>query len=141
MADNLYVLRVRLAWAKGVWREIAIRSSQTLDDLHRGILDAFEWSEDDSYCFYMSNDPNDLEAAYSPDSDLPTRNPKSARIADFDLDEDHAFIYVFGAGERNQFPIKVMFVDEPEPGVQYPDIVDENGESPSQELAYIDDFD
>jgi hypothetical protein len=141
MADNLYVLRVRLAWAKGVWREIAIRSSQTLDDLHQGILDAFEWSEDDSYGFFMSNDPNDLESAYSPDSDLASRNPKIARLADFDLDEDDAFIYVFGEGERNQFKIKVMFVDEPSPGVQYPDIVDENGESPDQEMAYIDDFD
>ena len=141
MADSLYVVRVRLAWAKGVWREIAIRSSQTLDDLHKGILDAFEWSEDDSYCFFMRNDPNDLESAYSPDSDLPTRSTKNARLADFNLDEEDAFIYVFGEGERNQFKIKVMFTDEPTPGVQYPDIVDENGESPDQELAYIDDFD
>ena len=141
MAENLYVLRVRLAWARGVWREIAIRSSQTLHDLHRGILDAFELSDDDSYCFYMSNDPNDLESAYSPNSDHPARSTMSARLVDFELDEDRAFIYVFGEGERNQFPIKVMFVDEPEPGAQYPDIVDENGESPNQELAYIDDFD
>ena len=141
MADSLYILRVRLAWAKGVWREIAIRGNQTLDDLHRGIMDAFEWSDEDSYCFFMSNDPNDLESAYSLDADLPSRSTTATRLVDFDLEESQAFVYVFGAGERNQFSIKVMFVDEPDPGLQYPDIVDEKGESPDQELAYIDDFD
>lgn len=138
MSDNLYILRVRLRWAKGVWREIAIRGDQTLQDLHYSILEAFEWSNDDIYGFFMTNDIADLDAQYKPNSG-DQRDSKFTRLDDLNLDEEQTFLYIFGEGERNQFPIRVMMIDEADPYEVYPDVVDENGESPEQELAYLDD--
>lgn len=135
-SNNMYVLRVRLSWAKGVWREIAILGDSTLDELHQAILEAFEWSDEDVYAFYMTNNIRDMKAIYQPDSDNLTRDSKSARLDDFRLEEGDSFLYVFAEGERNQFPIKVMILDDPDPRSTYPDVVDENGESPAQDLAY-----
>ncbi|HLA44847.1 MAG TPA: hypothetical protein VJZ27_15490 [Aggregatilineales bacterium] len=138
MSDNLYIMRVRLSWAKRVWREIAIRGDQTLADLHRGILDAFEWRDDDTYSFYMTDEIGDQRGLFSPDAD-DMHNPESARLDDFDLYEEQTFIYIYGVGERNQFPIKVMMIDEPDSFSDYPDVVDEHGDSPEQNFAYYDD--
>jgi hypothetical protein len=137
MSDNLYILRVRLRWAKGVWREIAIRGDQNLEELHYSILDAFEWSNDDTYGFFMTNDLADFDAYYKPGEE--PRNSKTACLDDFRLEEEDTFLYIFGEGERNQFSIRVMMLDEPDPHEVYPDVVDEHGESPEQELAYLDE--
>jgi hypothetical protein len=137
MSDNLYVLRVRLSWAKGVWREIAITGDRTLDELHHAILDAFEWTDEDTYSFAMDEDR--LDDRYTPESDLPNRQTHTTELDDLKLEEEQVFLYLFSDGERNQFPIKVMIVDDPDPQATYPDVVDENGESPDQELAYLDE--
>lgn len=135
MSNNLYVLRVRLSWARGVWREIAIRGEHTLADLHHAILDAFEWGDDDIYAFYMSGDVSDISSMYASDNEE-DRMPTKVRLDSLNLDEEATFLYLFAEGERNQFPIKVMMIDEPDHGATYPDVVDENGESPEQYLAY-----
>lgn len=137
MAENVYILRVRLSWAKGVWREIAILGKQTLTELHRAILEAFEWTDNDDYSFYLGDDIRDKGMLLSPA--LEDRNPEHITIDDLELEEDLIFIYVFGEGERNQFIIKVMTIEDPESGTTYPDVVDEKGESPDQELAYLED--
>ena len=138
MIDQVYVLRVKLSWAKGVWREIAVLGSHTLADLHLAILDAFEWVDNDEpYRFYMSNDPDDMTALYASNDDW--HNPNDNALRDFDLEEEQCFIYAFGETERHRFSLKVMIVDKPEKGATYPDIVDENGESPEQDLAMTDD--
>lgn len=137
MSTDLYVLRIRLSWAKGVWREIAIRGDQTLDDLHRGILEAFEWIDEDTYRFYLSGRIGDLNSLYEPER--PDQDSREIQLGELDLEEEQEFIYVFSDGDRNVFHIRVMSIDRPEPGVVYPDVVDERGESPEQELAYQDD--
>jgi hypothetical protein len=136
MSDNMYILRVRLSWAKGVWREIAMLGNHTLDELHHAILDAFEWTNDDTYCFNLGNDITDSRKLYTPDNDIGSRDSKIICLADLNLKEEQTFWYIFADGDRNQFPIKVMIIDDPDKRLTYPDVVDENGESPDQELAY-----
>lgn len=135
MSNNAYILRVRLSWAKGVWREIAILGDHTLADLHRAILDAYEWSHDDTYCFCLSDNLADKGAFIAP----PDHDPGGILLEDLNLEEDQVFIYIFGEGERNRFIIKVMSIEDEESGTDYPDVVDEKGESPDQELAYLSD--
>lgn len=135
-SNNMYVLRVRLTWAKGVWREIAVLGDMSLDELHGAILDAFEWADEDVYSFYMTNNIRDLNSLYTPDNENGKRDAKKVILDDFRMEEGDSFLYVFAEGERNQFPIKIMILDDPDPRGSYPDVVDENGDSPAQELAY-----
>lgn len=137
MSDNLYILRVRLSWAKGVWRELAIPGDMTLRDLHEGILDAFEWEipdEDFAYSFHMAETPEDASVTYLPNDDA--HSTSGIQLDRLGLEEDQTFVYVFGENEHNLFSIRVMDIEEPDFGVEYPDVVDERGESPDQDLAY-----
>ncbi|MFP4323094.1 MAG: IS1096 element passenger TnpR family protein [Anaerolineales bacterium] len=137
MSDNAYVLRVRLIWAKGVWREIALRGDQTLHEIHLAILDAFEWQEnDETYAFSLEQDFVNLSRVYTPETDDESHQARGVTLDDLGLDEGDQFLYRFGDSERNHFPIKVMVLDDVESTASYPDIVDENGESPDQALAY-----
>lgn len=136
MPDNLYVLRVRIPWAKGVWREIAIPGDRTLGELHRAILESFEWANEEVYRFTMQEYSL---SDYAPNADSRSRQTDYTRLDDLGLEEEQTFYYIFSDGERNRFPIKVMMIDDPDPRATYPDVVDENGESPDQELAYRDD--
>lgn len=134
MATDLYVFRVKLKWAKGVWREIAVRGDQTLHDLHLGILDAFEWTEvaNSTYRFHM-----DKDVAHTPhERGRDGFDTEATTLQHFDLDEDDTCLYFFGEGDNNQFVLRVVSVEDPEPGVDYPDVVDENGDSPDQDRAF-----
>lgn len=134
MPENAYVLRVKTVLARGVWREIAILGTHTLQDLHYAILDAFEWGEANTYAFYMNNDLGDMQHAYMPDQD--THHPAAVILDYFGLDEGDEFLYIFGDNDRNQFPIRVMILDNPDRSTDYPDVVDEAGDSPDQSFAY-----
>src|SRR5688572_16509461 len=130
MSNDLYVLRVRLAWVKGVWREIAIRGDQTLHEFHEAIIESLEWLPDETYSFYMSDDISELEARYAPDQ--PNKNTQSTRIGSLRLQEEDEFIYIFSEAEQPIANVRVMSIEDPEPGAEYPDVFDERGESPDQ---------
>lgn len=134
MKDEVYVFRVKLSWAAGVWREIAILGGQTLHEFHQGILDAFEWYDNDTYRFYMSTELSDAVDLYEPDRSQ--RDTLTTTIDAFDMEEGHEFVYYFSSGERNLFKIRLMSVEDSESGVDYPDVVDERGDSPEQDMAY-----
>ena len=46
------VFKVALTGEQNIWRRIAIRSDQTLDDLHAAIFDAFDRFEEHMYSFH-----------------------------------------------------------------------------------------
>ena len=54
MQDSVYVFAARLVDYEGVGCTIAIRSSQTLEHLHRGLRRAFNWYDDHLYSFWLS---------------------------------------------------------------------------------------
>ena len=50
---KVYVFKVALKGAKRIWRRIAIRSDQTLDELHQATFDAFDRYDEHLYSFYL----------------------------------------------------------------------------------------
>ena len=49
MPQTIFVLKVALAGRKGIWRKIALRGGQTLDDLHEAIFEAFDRDDEHLY--------------------------------------------------------------------------------------------
>jgi len=130
MADTAYVVRVRIGWMRSIWREIVILGSHTLHELHSAILDAFEWSDDAPYTFYMNNEFGANRHAYT--QHVEQNNTHYTHLANFELDEGDAFLYVYADQEEYQLTVRVMIVDDPSSYTTYPDVVDENGDSPDQ---------
>ena len=52
-AVPIFVFKVALAGQKSIWRKIAMRGNQTLDDLHEAIFDAFDRYDEHLYSFYF----------------------------------------------------------------------------------------
>ena len=59
-----YTFHVSLPGSGRVWRKIEMRATQTLDDLHAAIQDAFEFDSDHLYSFFMSGRAWDQDSEY-----------------------------------------------------------------------------
>ena len=60
-----YTFKVTLPSHGDCWRKIEIKSNQTLQMLHRVILDAYDFDDDHLYSFFMSNRAWDKKTEYS----------------------------------------------------------------------------
>ena len=55
--DRAHVIKVSLMHDKAVYRKIALRGNQTLEDLHDAIFDAFDREEEHLYSFFFPDKP------------------------------------------------------------------------------------
>ena len=53
MPESVYVFKVALSGSKRIWRRIAMRPAQTLDDLHEAIFTAFDRYDEHLYSFFF----------------------------------------------------------------------------------------
>ena len=53
-----YMSKVNLKQAKRIWRTIAVRGDQTLEDLHEAIFAAFDRDDEHLYSFYFPKAPS-----------------------------------------------------------------------------------
>lgn len=146
MAPKVYVFKVALREAKQIWRRIAIRSDQTLDDLHAAIYAAFDREEEHLYSFYVApfgrkgrarlrdaeeyTHPFALEDALFPDSRL--RSAAETRIGDLTLRVRQRLHYLFDFGDSWWHELTVEQTDGPVEKGEYPRILEKQGESPPQ---------
>ena len=56
MSNPVVVLKVALAGKKSIWRKIAMRANQTLDNLHQAVFDAFDRDDEHLYSMMTSRE-------------------------------------------------------------------------------------
>jgi len=146
-APSVCVFKVALKNAKRIWRKIAARSDQTLDDLHQAIFNAFDRFDDHLYSFYFPppgargrnawrNVPEFTHPSNSEGGDFfgtrRVRNAAQAELRSLGLRPGQTFLYLFDFGDSWWHEIKVESVDLPIEEGAYPRIVEQRGESPPQ---------
>lgn len=153
-----YVFKVKLGCDRRIWRKIEVLGSQTLDDLHMAIQDAFDFDADHLYSFFMSGkawDHRDFEY-YHLDADPQTPLAKEmatmlsmiqgshheprvpatqVRVESLNLKPKQRFLYLFDYGDEWHFEVEFLKEGTAE-RADYPRIIDSKGEAPEQ---YIDD--
>lgn len=130
---TVYRFKVSLAWQKEVWRTVDIRSDQTLEDLHHAIQDAFDWDDDHLYAFFLSGKAWDASTEYvRPETRRPGERSSRVRLDRLGLRPRKRFLYIFDFGDGLRHEIRVEKVGLPPDGGDYPRIVEEHGEPPSQ---------
>jgi hypothetical protein len=143
------IFRVALSGEKNIWRRIAVRSDQTLDDLHAAIFDAFDRWEEHMYSFHTQP----LYARRGPDYDrgnteytspimLEEPDPFSQRIrldasqtkiAALQLNPGGKLYYMFDFGDSWWHDLTVEATgSKPEYARRYPWIIEKHGTSPPQ---------
>jgi len=138
-----------LALPEEIWRTIAIRQGQTLHDLHRIIVEAFDRQDEDFYSFYFSPirfrtlDPRKIfqqadeyiDPCVWRDEDMigsDVKDASTAPIGDLNLKKGQEFYYLFGSSDDRWHRITVEQTGEEADDGTYPRIVERKGESPEQ---------
>jgi len=143
---RVYVFKVALAGQKRLWRRIAIRSDQTLDQLHAAIYEAFDRWDEHLYSFYFPKpgrrgrarfrDAEEYTHPFNCEDPGPLgwkpRNAAKTQIRRLRLKPGQTFDYLFDFGDQWMHEITVEATDGvPEKG-RYPRILERHGESPEQ---------
>jgi hypothetical protein len=152
---SVIVLKVALQARKGIWRRIAIRSDQSLDEFHAAIFRAFDREDEHLYSFYFPKAGLRGQDAirqgiefthpmcFSDDNPFMSsgRNAATARLGELRLTVGKKFKYLFDFGDCWWHEITVESVDSPIEAGSYPRELQRRGESPPQYPDFEDDDD
>jgi hypothetical protein len=147
MAAPVFVLKVALAGRKSVWRRIALRGDQTLDDLHEAIFDAFDRYDEHLYSFYFprpgtkgrarQRDAVEYACPFTcedegPFSDEAVHSAAETALSSLGLGPEQVFLYLFDFGDEWWHEITVEQIDAPDVKGKCPREVAKRGKSPPQ---------
>ncbi|KKM12703.1 hypothetical protein SY88_02210 [Clostridiales bacterium PH28_bin88] len=117
----IFVFKVTKYRSKRTGKQIEIKGTQTLDDLHESISSAFELDWGHLYSFFMSNKAWDSKTEYChPQAE--GRSAENAKIGNLDLAIKQKFMYLYDYGDELKFEVELADIKEPEKGVKYPRI-------------------
>lgn len=147
---GIFTFKVKLKYVKRIWRCIAIRGDQTLDDLHEAIFVAFDRYDDHLYSFYIGErlktvgrrgrsgieytQPYNFEERWLPllEFEEPPRNAAQTTIESLNLTPKQIIEYVFDFGDDWEHEIVVESIDGERQTGTYPRILNRRGDSPPQ---------
>ena len=150
MPKQVYVLRADLVGSRGVHRAIAVRSDQTLVDVHYALQAAFDWDDDHLYSFWLDGKFWSREGReyshpfHASESDplapfAPGPRPRSAeiRLSRLKLKKNQRIAYLFDFGDewRVRLTVRQITADD---GRRYPRYIESAGDAPPQYPEYED---
>jgi len=137
--DGAYAFKIKLRGLAGMHRTIAMRSTDTLHDLHMEIQGAIKWDADHLYSFFLNNKRYDQRYGFS--SPWESDNPPWAdevRIGELGLPLKHKFMYYFDYGDSHEFEVEVVGIEPQAAPGDYPCVIESHGAAPPQ-YGYADE--
>jgi Plasmid pRiA4b ORF-3-like protein len=143
----IFIFNVALKGAKRIWRRIATRGDQTLEDLHFAIFDAFDRDDEHLYAFYLFRPGargrdkwrGAVEFAHplsaedpGPFADHPVHNAAETQIALLPLGPGTSLEYLFDFGDEWWHELTVEQTDATPDKKRYPRVIEKRGDSPPQ---------
>lgn len=146
---TIWILKVTLTTKPAVWRTIAIRSDQTLDDLHEVLFESFDRFDEHLYSFHRQPlfarrgpDCNRGNVEYTspvlieeadPFGERDLRDASRTRMGELEFKRGDKFYYLFDFGDSWWHELTVEQTGQPlQPAYQYPFIMEKHGVSPPQ---------
>ncbi|KAF2518450.1 plasmid pRiA4b ORF-3 family protein [Flavobacterium salilacus subsp. salilacus] len=131
----IYKFRVILDAEEDVFRDIAIREEDTLEDLHNAIVNAFGFDGLEIASFYTCDDEWNQEDEI-PLFDTGEVLGEQKTMADYPLitilDSDNTkIIYVYDFLNMWTFLVELGAIEEPEIDASYPELLFSHGEMPN----------
>ena len=146
ISNRVFIFKVALAGRKTIWRRIALRASQTLDDLHHAIFGAFDRYDEHLYSFYFpkpgAKGRNRLRDAVEYTHPYTVEDPgfvdeapadaAKAPLSSLGLKPGRVFWYLFDFGDEWWHEITVEQIDAKPERSKYPRVLQRHGPSPPQ---------
>jgi len=118
--DQVFDFKVKVFYAKRIWRQIEIKGSQSLHDLHEAIFDSFGLEPDHLYAFYLSNKFWDKNTEYAHPA-AESRPANRIKLNRLNLNIRQKIAYVYDFGDECRFEVELVAIhDELEKKVEYP---------------------
>jgi hypothetical protein len=146
MPQPIFIFKVALSGRKSIWRKIAIKGNQTLDDLHGMIFDAFDRDDEHLYSFFFPLKAGKITPrklyhesveytshnTFEFGEDDGQKDASKAKISALKLKKKQVFYYLFDFGDEWWHEISVEEIDAEAEKGKYPRIVEQKGKSPPQ---------
>lgn len=140
---NVFKFRVIIDTEEDVFRDIEIETDATFEDLHRAILDAFDFEEGEMASFYMSDDKweKGLEIPLlTMDDNASSLSMKSSRLSDMLSQPSDKVLYVYDFMRMWIFYVELVEIKKDTPSTIYPRVALVYGDAPSQDSREMDLF-
>lgn len=138
--NNMAILKFRIYFEEddSVYRDIAIKHTQSFNELHLAILKGYEFDSKHQATFYRSND--NWQRGREITLDKYDRNYKVAPLLMKDTtigseikDPNQKFVYVYDFTRNWSFQVELINVSKEESSkMEYPSVVKKEGIGPSQ---------
>ena len=155
MTKQVYVFGTQLDGRRDVRRTIAVRSGQTLVDLHYALQAAFDWDDAHLYSFWLGGKfwardgteythpfaiENDPFAGWDLPISKPGRKSGEQRLDRLELTKGQRIAYLFDFGDewRVHLTLRQITADD---GGKYPRLLESVGEAPPQYPEEADEED
>jgi hypothetical protein len=134
------IFQFRAKLGTGLWRDLDIEGSDTLETLSAAILAAYNFQCDHCYGFYSKLKGNKSESAEiyelfaDQEEGSPNKNAKGVQetLIDEVFVAKKQMLFLFDYGDCWEFLLTCNGIVKPEPGVHYPRITGGEGEAPEQ---------
>lgn len=139
---NIFKFRVIIDTENDVFRDIEISTESTFEELHRAILDAFDFEEGEMASFYMSNESweKGLEIPLMDMGGEKELTMKSTRLTEMLSKPSDKVLYIYDFMRMWIFYVELVEVKKDKPSTIYPRVALVYGEAPSQDSKEMDLF-
>jgi hypothetical protein len=100
--SDVYVFKVKCCYKKRIWRQIEIKGSQSLADLHQAILGCYELDPGHLYSFFMNNQFWDVH------TEITHTAARRKRIGQLKLGLSQKFAYLYDFGDEYRFEVELV---------------------------------
>jgi hypothetical protein len=142
---TIYRFRVIMDTEEDVFRDIEIETTATFEELHRSVLDAFDFEEGEMASFYMSNE-NWEKGLEIPLMDMKQAEGASSvsmsntQLADMVTKPADKVLYVYDFLRMWIFYIELIEIKKDTPSTIYPRVALVYGDAPAQDSKEMDLF-
>ncbi len=130
----IYKFRITLDVLDDVFRDIAIRKTNTFEDLHFAIVQAFGFEGQELASFYKSDDKwnqgEEIALEDMSDGQKPILMMNETILEDILSEKQTRLIYVYDFFSMWTFYVELADITEPESGLTYPDLLFAQGQLP-----------
>ncbi|QIE58938.1 plasmid pRiA4b ORF-3 family protein [Rasiella rasia] len=150
----IYRFRAILDTQEDVFRDIEIEASNTMEDFHNAITQAFGFAGQEMASFYVSNElweqGEEIALFDMSEGGDTVRTMHDTILEDTVWDKQPRLLYVYDFLNMWTFMVELAEITEPTPGVSYPNLMFSHGQIPDEapEKEFIaertdgeDDFD
>ncbi len=139
---NIFKFRVIVDTEQDVFRDIEIETDATFEDLHRAILDGFDFEEGEMASFYMSNESweKGLEIPLTEMGSDVKLSMKSTKLNELAKQPADKILYVYDFLKMWIFYVELVEIKKDMPSTIYPRVALIYGEAPSQDSKEMDLF-